>query len=286
MMRIINNNKIDLQALKKAISKPELFEKSTDKFWDDEHISEQMLNFHLNPETEAASKTKETIEAETDFIIKTTGMNSEKAVIDLGCGPGLYVKEFAKTGADVTGVDISDRSIQFAKEKVQKDYKNTSFYKMNYLDISDKNSFDIATLIFYDFCALSTNEQSKLLMRIHDALKDNGMFILDVVSEHRQASLNSRTSITDSGFWSPKPYVEIFNYFLYEEPKTEGNQYTIIDEEGKMKVIRIYHRLFGLEEITTLLNNHKFKVEMVYNNLKGDTFDSDSETYGIVARKM
>lgn len=283
---MINNNKIDLKVLKKAISKPKLFEKSTDKFWDDEHVSEQMLNFHLNPEIEAASKTKETIKAETDFIIKTTGMNSSKAVIDLGCGPGLYVKEFAKTGAEVMGVDISQRSIQFAKENVQKDYKNTGFYKRDYLEIDYKNAFDIATLIFYDFCALSTNEQSRLLTRIHDALKNDGMLILDVVSEHRQVSLDSRTSISDGGFWSPKPYIEIFNYFLYEEPKTEGNQYTIIDEEGKIKIIRIYHRLFSLEEITTLFNNHNFKIEMIYKNLKGEALNSDSETYGIIARKV
>lgn len=285
-MKIINNNKMDLQTLKKAISKPKIFEKSTDKFWDDEHVSEQMLGFHLNPDIEAASKTKDTIEAETNFIIKTTDMDNKKAVLDLGCGPGLYVKEFAKTGAYVRGVDISDRSIQFAKENIQSKYKNTSFYRMNYLDIDYKNYFDIATLIFYDFCALNTDEQSQLLKNIHDALRKDGMFILDVVSEYKETSITSNISIIDGGFWSPKPYIEIFNSFMYEEPKTEGLQYTIINGEGETKVIRIYHRLFSLDEIETLLENHKFKVERVYKNLKGDALDSNSETYGIVARKI
>ena len=194
-MNIINKNKIDLETLKKAISKPELFEKSTDKFWDDEHISEQMLNFHLNPEVEAASKTVETISAETRFIIKTTGMNNIKAVLDLGCGPGLYVREFAKTGAEVTGVDISERSIQFAKENIGSEYENTRFQRINYLDLNFKKFFDIATLIFYDFCALSTDEQSKLLTRVHNALKDNGVFIFDVVTEYKKAVEDSNISI-------------------------------------------------------------------------------------------
>lgn len=285
-MRIIKNNKIDLKALKNSIAKPEIFKKSTDKFWDDEYISEQMLKFHLNPEVEAASKTKETIEAETDFIIKFTNMDNEKTVLDLGCGPGLYVKEFAKTGAEVTGIDLSDRSINYANENIKLMYKNTIFSRMNYLDINFKESFDIATLIYYDFCALNTNEQKKLLLKIHEALKDNGVFIFDVISENKKTSISTNISVCEGGFWSPDSYIEILNTFIYEEPKTEGLQYTIIDEEGKTRIIRIYHRLFNLQEITRLLNDNNFKVEKIFKNLKGEALDKDSETYGIFARKV
>lgn len=285
-MKIINNDKIDLQALKNFITKPEIFKKSTDKFWDDEHISEQMLKFHLNPEVEAASKRKETIEAETSFIIKLTDMDNQKTVLDLGCGPGLYVKEFAKTGAKVTGVDLSDRSINYANEKIKPAYQNTNFIKMNYLDLDFKESFDIATLIFYDFTALNTDEQKKLLGIIHEALKDNGVFIFDVVTENRKTSISTNISVSEGGgFWSRDSYVEILNTFIYEEPKTEGLQYTIIDEDGSTRVIRLYHRLFGLEEITKLLKDNHFMVKNVFRNLKGETLSEDSETYGIIASK-
>jgi SAM-dependent methyltransferase len=284
-MRIISGNKIDLQALKNSITKPEIFKKSTDKFWDDEYISGQMLKFHLNPEVEAASKTKKTIEAETSFIIKWSNMDADKIVLDLGCGPGLYVKEFAKTGAKVTGIDLSDRSINYANENIKPGYKNIIFSKMNYLDINFKESYDIATLIFYDFCALNTNEQKKLLLKIYEALKDNGVFIFDVVSENRKNSVTTSISVCEGGFWSPDSYIEIVNTFMYDDPKTEGMQYTIIDEDGATRVIRLYHRLLGLEEITKLLNDNNFKVEKVYKNLKGEALSEGSETYGIFARK-
>jgi len=284
-MKIIDNNKINMQLLKKSTIKPEIYEQSTDKFWDDEYISEQMLNLHLNPDIEAASKTKETIEAEAAFIIKSTAMGEGKATLDLGCGPGLYVKEFAKTGAIITGIDISERSINYANNNIKPGYKNTHFFKMNYLDIHFNNSFDIATLIFYDFCALTINEQNILLAKIHTALKDTGFFIFDVVTENKEMSISTNISVCEAGFWSPKPYIEILNTYLYESPKTEGLQYTLIDEDGSTKIIRIYHRLFSLTEITEMLHKNGFKIEKVYKNLKGETVSKNSETYGIIARK-
>ncbi len=284
-MKIINNDKINLGLLEKSIAQPQIFEKSTHKFWDDEYVSEQMLKFHLNPDMEAASKTKATIAAEADFIIKSTAMSEGHSVLDLGCGPGLYVQEFAKTGATVTGVDLSGRSIDYAKNNMEPKHKNTHFIKMNYLDLNFKESFDIATLIFYDFCALNTNEQTTLLAKIHKALKEDGYFLFDIVSEYKATSVATNISVWEEGFWSPNPYLEILNTYLYEDPKTEGLQYVLIDEDGSMRIMRIYHRLFSLEEITKMLHENGFRVEGVYANLKGDPFRKESETYGIVARK-
>jgi hypothetical protein len=75
------------------------------------------------------------------------------------------------------------------------------------------------------------------------------------------------------------------NTFIYEKPRTEGTQYTIIAEDGSIKIIRLYHRLFEMAEVQKLLNDHHFKVENIYNNLKGEPLTENSETYGIIARK-
>lgn len=284
-MKLIDNNKINMHMLKKCITKPELYEKSTDKFWDDEYISKQMLNLHLNPDVESASKTKDTIEAEADFIIKSTVMNESKAILDLGCGPGLYVKEFAKTGAKVFGIDLSDRSIDYADRNIKPEYPNTHFTKMNYLDIDFKEAFDVATLIYYDFCVLNLNEQKTLLAKIHTALKDSGFFIFDIVTENMEAPISTNISVYEEGFWSPKPYIEILKTYLYENPKIQGQQYVIIDEDGSTRIITFYNRLFSLIEITEMLNENGFKVEKIYKNLKGEDLSMDSETYGIIAIK-
>jgi 2-polyprenyl-3-methyl-5-hydroxy-6-metoxy-1,4-benzoquinol methylase len=284
-MEIIKNNKIDLQALKNCLARPEIFTKGTAKFWDDDHISGEMLKLHLNPDVEAASKTTAAIAAEAAFIIASTAMAGGKTVLDLGCGPGLYVKEFAKTGAKVTGVDLSARSIDYANATIGPEYLNASFVNMNYLDLAYREAFDIATLIFYDFGALNPGEQSRLLARVHAALKDTGVFVFDVLSRNWKSPLVTDIVVHDGGFWRPDPHIEILTTFSYDVPRTEARQYTIIGERGDTEVIRIYIRLFGLEEIVRLLADHNFKIGKIHKNLRGDPLDETANTYGIFARK-
>ena len=59
----------------------------------------------------------------------------------------------------------------------------------------------------------------------------------------------------------------------------------IIDEDGSARIIRIYHRLFSLSELTQMLNKNGFIVKNEYTNLKGEAFCKDSETYAIIAVK-
>ncbi len=285
-MNIIENEKMNFKVLKKATEKPKLYEKSTHKFWNDPHISKQMLVAHLNPTIEAASKKRETINLETEFVIQSTGMNHKMSVIDLGCGPGLYVDAFAKTGAKVIGVDLSANSIEYAKMNIQTGNEKVIFCEMNYLDMDYNEAFDIATLIFYDFCALNIEDQSRLLHKIHKALKQGGYFMLDVFTEHKKTDMSQSVYFENGGFWSSRPYWIIRTVFMFNEPKVECFQHAIIDETGTMKLIRVFHRLFSLNEIQDLLEKHGFKIEKVFNNLKGEPLELDSKTYGIVASKI
>jgi len=285
-MNIITEIKLDLLILKQSLSKPQIYEKSTDKFWDDEYISGQLLNIHLDLDVESASKTGKTIEEEAEFIIKATKMSKGKATLDLGCGPGLYVRKFAETGAMVTGIDLSKRSIHYAKENIQPLHSNTAFIHLNYLDMDFEESFDIVTMIYYDFCVLSVEEQKLLLRKIHKALKAGGVFILDVVTENIEMPERTNIAVSEGGLWSAMPYAEIQQNFMYDNPKTLGQQYIIIEEDGRTRIIRFYTRLFSIAAIKALLNENGFEMKNIYNNLKGEALSEDSKTYGIIALKV
>ncbi len=69
--------------------KPGVFEQSSTKFWDDEHISSEMLKCHLHPTTDAASRNHNFIDKSVDWIRVIAPPQTSKKVLDLGCGPGL-----------------------------------------------------------------------------------------------------------------------------------------------------------------------------------------------------
>lgn len=76
-------------------------------------------------------------------------------VIDIGCGPGRFVSEFAGTARSVTGIDISAKTIEYARLFTKEQGRdNTRFMVSDFrsLDILDAgllHAFDLA------FCSLS-----------------------------------------------------------------------------------------------------------------------------------
>lgn len=88
------------------MKRPELYAKSTAKFWDDEHISKGMLEAHLNPDWEAATRKLDFVNASVDWITKVAPVSQYTKLLDLGCGPGIYAEKFYQKGYEVTGVDL------------------------------------------------------------------------------------------------------------------------------------------------------------------------------------
>ena len=85
--------------------------------WTDAHISKQLLDLHINPDTDTASRNEKSIEKTTAWILEQTAGNR---VLDLGCGPGLYAERLAQAGMGVTGMDFSENSIAYARQSAHK----------------------------------------------------------------------------------------------------------------------------------------------------------------------
>jgi len=81
------------------------------KLWNDPHVSKRMLAAHLDETTNRASHTGQLVKQSVEWLISRFEVGAASRVLDLGCGPGLYTLPLAETGAIVTGVDFSKRSI-------------------------------------------------------------------------------------------------------------------------------------------------------------------------------
>ncbi|MFT7646575.1 MAG: SAM-dependent methyltransferase [Candidatus Poriferisodalaceae bacterium] len=64
--------------------------------------------------------TKNTVK-EVDFLCETLGLRSGHKVLDVGCGPGRHLLEFARRGIEVVGVDISQKFLDIAARAAEEE---------------------------------------------------------------------------------------------------------------------------------------------------------------------
>ena len=267
--------------------KPVPFTPGEPLFWDDPHISGQMLKWHLNPENDVASRRPETIQKSVSWLIASLGLQAGDSVLDLGCGPGLYSARLAERGLRVTGVDYSRRSIDYAAEFARQNNLNIHYRYQDYLALEDENQYDAALLIYGDFCPLSPEQRKKLLDSVDRALKPGGYFILDVTTRAHRLRFGNRNGwyAVETGFWKPGPHLVLEEGFDYPEQSIFLDQAIVIEESGRVSVYRNWFQDFTRETITRELESGGFTVESVWGDLTGTPFSEDTDWIGIVARK-
>ena len=276
-----------LNKLFEATKKPELYAPGTKNFWDDEHISKGLLEAHLEPDIDAASRKPEFIDKSVDWITRLAPPESYNQLLDLGCGPGLYCERLYERGYTVTGIDFSKRSIAYAKDMAQKKNYQISYNYMDYLKLDYKNKFDVVILIYCDFAVLSPEDRSKLLTKIFKALKKDGKFIFDVFTPNNYKDKIDETNsweLSDGGFWRPDKHLCLESHFIYPN-NTRCNQYTIIDSNDDCEIIRVWDQPFTPETIKTELRHISYTDISIYSDVTGEAYCDKSSTLAVVVQK-
>jgi len=170
-------------ALENMNARPKPFEFDTaSDLWTDGHRSKQMLSFHLNEEIDVSSRNAAFIDRSVEWIISHFSVGSGTKIADFGCGPGLYATRLAKRQADITGIDFSKRSIQYAQEVLTRNGRSIHYVNQNYLEFETDDRFHLILMIMCDFCALSPIQRKKMLSKFYTFLKPGGFVLLDVYS--------------------------------------------------------------------------------------------------------
>jgi SAM-dependent methyltransferase len=267
--------------------KPEPFTPGEPLFWDDLHISAQMLQAHLNPHNDLASRRPETIQRSVDWLVATLGLQAGDTVLDLGCGPGLYAARLAEKGLQVTGVDYSRRSIEYATQYAAEHHLDIRYRYQDYLSLRDDGQYDAALLIYGDLCPLSPTQRRTLLANVRRALKPGGYFVLDVTTRAHRQKYGNRNGwyAAEQGFWKPGPHLALEEGFDYPEQAIFLDQVIAIEENGKVSVYRNWFQDYSRETITGELEQAGFAVKSVWNDLLGTPFTEDTDWIGLIVQK-
>lgn len=281
------SHKLDLNYLAQVVHKPASFTPGEPLFWADPHISAHMLAAHLDPETDLASRKPATIERSVTWITKTLGLQAGDSVLDLGCGPGLYAAKLAEFGLAVTGVDISPRSIAYARNFADEHGLAINYRCQDYLKLEDINRYDAALMIFGDYCTFNPDDRQQLLSNISQALRPGGHFVLDVSTRQHREKYGAKNAwyASGGGFWRPGPHLVLEHGFDYPQEKIWLDQYIVIEENSTVTVYRNWFQDYDPDSITTELRAGGFEVQGVWGDLTGEPFNKNSEWIGLVAKQ-
>jgi 2-polyprenyl-3-methyl-5-hydroxy-6-metoxy-1,4-benzoquinol methylase len=270
-------------------SRPAPFECYTAKdLWTDDHTSRKMLEYHLDQSLDMASRTEEFIDRSVKWMVSRFCVGKDTVVADFGCGPGLYTTRFAEAGANVTGIDFSDRSIRHAVAAAKRQGLDIEYVCQDYLTFETEQRFDLITMIMCDFCALSPTQRREVLLKFSKLLNVDGSVMLDVYSlnafeEREEAATYEYLQL--AGFWSPNPYYGFLNTFKYQAESVVLDKYTIVEAAG-MRTVYNWLQYFSPESLAREFEENGLQVREYYADVAGTPLSPTSGEFAVVAGKV
>jgi len=209
-----------------------------------------------------------------------------QSVVDFGCGPGLYTSRLVKSGAQVTGLDFSERSIAYARDQARLNGLGIDYTLTDYLTYETTKKFDLILMIMCDYSALGPHNRSELLDKWRGILKPDGALLFDVhalpMFHAMREELRYSPNLLD-GFWSDAPYHGFLRTFKYEHERVSLDKYTIV-EASRTRTVYNWLQYFDPESLGGELAEHGFILEQIFGDVAGAPYDPRAHEFAVSAR--
>ena len=256
---------------KKAAAKKAVTKKADTKKADAKKPKHDVINWYDHPEWYEAGFLKETPnEAKflEDAFKKFVPFPVER-VVEAGCGSGRLVREMAKRGYAVTGIDLNEQSLKYCDKKLKEIGCRAVLAKQYMTSFKFDQPFDAAFNAINTFRHLETEEAAlKHLKCVASNLRTGGIFILSLHLVPHDGDLWGTER------WSVKTPEYSIKYALtvteIDEPnRIETLKITMKVQQGNKEHLLVDHiklRLYDVEQIKSLLAKAKeFELVGVYD---------------------
>ena len=110
------------------------------------------------------------------IFLDTLKLDESKSVLEIGIGTGRIAAKVAPRCLKLTGIDISPKTIDRAKENL-KDYSNISFVCNDFTQYPFAETFDI---IYSSLTMMHFEDKRQVISKVDTLLCDGGLFCLSI----------------------------------------------------------------------------------------------------------
>ncbi|GAB4494105.1 MAG: class I SAM-dependent methyltransferase [Saprospiraceae bacterium] len=211
-----------------------------------------------------------------DNLLKALDLPAGARILDLACGKGRHSRYLSEKGFDVTGLDISFRSITFAR---QFEHEKLAFYQHDMRLPFRVNYFDAVMNMFTSFGYFKTDRDHFLTLKnVQKGLKPEGLFLLDYFNS---------VWVVENLVRSEVKLVDGIEFHLKRNIR-DGHVFKMVEfvAEGKSFSFRERVRLFTLADFQSLFAAAGMKIVRLYGGYDLSDFDvRHSKRLIVIAQK-
>ncbi len=203
---------------------------------------------------------------EIDFIDQALALPGASRVLDLGCGFGRHAIPLAERGYDVTGLDLSPRQLEVARQLGEQLHVRVDWVERDMRDLSQLGPFAGCVCLYTAFGYFSDEENLGVLRAVRDVLAPEGRLLLHV---NNSLALVSRLPEES---WSEAPRGVRRESHCYDAMTARViSERTLFAHRGERLTLPTSSvRLYAPHELSRMLREAGFEVEQVHGGLRGE----------------
>ncbi len=234
--------------------------------------SDEYLELYKHRDGKDASKIIE-------LILTSVEIPQSALILDSACGAGRHSIYLAERGYNVIGFDLSKNLLNIAKTNSTERGLSINYVIGDKRNIYFKKKFNLIVNLFTSFGYFLTDEENfSFIDNSHNFLLDNSFFVIDYFNKNYLVeNIVSETMRNKDG----KTLIEkrvIENDRIIKE--------IIINEKNSSRKFVESVKLYNYETIVEHLRNIGYKINFIYGDYDGNSFDENkSERLILVCQK-
>ena len=266
----------------------EPFDAAVELPWGDPTFSRRLLREHLDQAHDSASRRVNLVTAHVTRLAQVLPA-PPAALLDAGCGPGLYAARLARLGYAVTGVDVGPASVRHARAEARRlrVEQRTRFIQQDLRELRLDPGFDAALLIYYVLEGFPRPLQARVLRRVAAALRPGGLLVAEL--RLRPDQLPGRTTwwdVVEQSLLSDRRHLLLSDAIYEPRRHTYVLRETAVFDDGSVASQQTSGWLCPYDRIPALFERAGLRVIRRYDGWSRHPASALSESILVVARRL